>query len=103
MAEPPPSSSSDAPIEVTIEIRGKKATATHRPGTTLLQVARELGLSPPSSCEAGNCATCMAQLVSGEVHMRVNDALDDDEVAEGWILTCQSVPTASVHVTYDYV
>jgi ferredoxin len=91
------------PIEVTVEIGGQKGTLTHRPGTTLLQVARELGFSPPSSCEAGNCATCMARLVTGEVHMRVNDVLEDDEVAEGWILTCQSVPTTpTVHVAYEY-
>jgi hypothetical protein len=36
------------------------------------------------------------------VKMHVNDVLTDDEVAEGWVLTCQSVPTApSVHVVYE--
>jgi len=50
----------------------------------------------------GNCATCMAHLDAGEVTMRVNDALDDDEVAEGWILTCQAVPISrEVVVDYD--
>ncbi len=88
---------------VTVEVDGRTGSAVHQPGTTILQVARELGLSPPSSCEAGHCATCMARLVEGEVTMHVNDALDDDEVAEGWILTCQSVPTSpTVSVVYGY-
>jgi ferredoxin len=88
---------------VTIELDGRSASGDHHPGTTILQMARQLGLRPPSSCEAGNCATCMARLIEGSVEMRVNDALDDDEVAEGWILTCQSVPTSEVvHVRYGF-
>jgi ferredoxin-NADP reductase len=91
-----------ASTQVTIEIGGRVGTTEHHPGTTILQVARELGLSPPSSCEAGSCATCMAKLVQGEVSMRTNNALTPDEVADGWVLTCQSVPTsASVRVVYD--
>jgi hypothetical protein len=44
----------------------------------------------------------MAHLVEGQVEMFVNNALTDDEVAEGWVLTCQSVPTSpSVHVVYE--
>ena len=44
----------------------------------------------------------MARLVDGEVSMYVNNALTDDEVADGWILTCQSVPTTpTVHVVYE--
>ena len=88
---------------VTIQINGATHTTAYRPGTTILQTARQIGLSPPSSCEAGNCATCMAMLKDGTVHMRVNDVLEDDEVEEGWILTCQSEPTSpTVHVVYDY-
>jgi 3-ketosteroid 9alpha-monooxygenase subunit B len=87
---------------VTIEVAGKKGTTEHHPGTTILQVARQLGLSPPSSCESGSCATCMAKLVEGEVSMRTNNALTDDEVADGWVLTCQSVPTSPVvRIVYD--
>jgi hypothetical protein len=45
----------------------------------------------------------MARLVEGTVAMHVNNALTDDEVAQGWILTCQAVPTsASVHAVYSY-
>jgi len=59
-------------------------------------------MAPPFSCESGSCATCMAKLVEGTVSMFVNNALTDDELDEGWVLTCQSVPTSpSVHVVYE--
>lgn len=88
---------------VTIELAGRVDSVKYQPGTTILQTARQMGMTPPSQCEAGNCATCMARLVEGTVHMRVNDALDDDDLADGWILTCQSVPTSPViRVRYGF-
>jgi ferredoxin-NADP reductase len=88
---------------ITITLDGKTTTTAHVPGITLLEHARRAGLKPPFSCEAGNCATCMGHLESGEVKMRVNNALDDDEVADGYVLTCQSVPvTPDVTVVYEY-
>jgi len=88
--------------QVTIELAGRTDSVEHHPGTTILQMAREMGMPAPSSCESGSCATCMARLVEGEVSMFVNNALADDELEEGWILTCQSVPTSpSVHVVYE--
>lgn len=87
---------------VTILLDRQKASVNRVANETLLESARRAGLSPPFSCEAGNCGTCMAKLVEGEATMRVNDALDDDEVAEGYILTCQGVPdTESVTVEYE--
>ena len=89
-------------VRVTIEINGRKAVAQYRHGTTLLQTARSLDMRPPSSCESGNCATCMARLVQGSALMRNNTALTADEVADGWVLTCQAVPTSSaVYVVYE--
>ena len=68
----------------------------------MLETARRGGLRPPFSCEAGNCATCMAHLDEGSVTMRANNALSADELDEGWVLTCQSIPTsAEVVVNYD--
>ncbi|GAS92508.1 oxidoreductase FAD-binding subunit [Mycolicibacterium brisbanense] len=59
-------------------------------------------MTPPFSCEAGNCGTCMAKLLEGTATMRVNDALDDDEVADGYVLTCQAIPDCDqVTVSYD--
>jgi ferredoxin len=87
---------------VTILLDRQKASVPRVANETLLESARRAGLSPPFSCEAGNCGTCMAKLVEGKATMRVNDALDDDEVAEGYILTCQGVPdTESVIVEYE--
>jgi ferredoxin-NADP reductase len=92
-----------APTRVTIELDGRTESTDHHPGTTILQTAREMGMSPPFSCESGSCATCMARLLQGEVAMFVNNALTPDEVEEGWVLTCQSVPTTpAVHVVYGY-
>lgn len=88
---------------VTILLNGRVDSVEHRPGTTILQTARQMGMTPPSSCEAGNCATCIARLVEGTVIMRCNEALGDEDLEEGWILTCQSVPTsATVHVRYGF-
>lgn len=90
-----------APAEVTIVLKGRHHTVAYRSGDTLLDTARAGGLDAPYSCEAGECATCMAFLTEGAATMRVNNALDDDEVAEGWVLTCQAVPTTET-LTVEY-
>ncbi len=87
---------------ITIHLDRKKAEVPRRANETLLESARRAGLSPPFSCEAGNCGTCMAKLSEGSATMKVNDALMDDEVEEGYVLTCQAVPdTPSVTVHYE--
>src|SRR5437588_12997253 len=77
---------------VTIHLDRKKVSVPLVPGETLLESARRGGLEPPFNCEAGNCGTCMARLEEGHATMRVNDALEGDEVAERYILTGQGVP-----------
>lgn len=104
--EPAPESESAivAPTKsrVTIELGGRTDTVDHHPGTTILQAARQMAMAPPFSCESGSCATCMAKVIEGDVVMHVNNALTDDEVADGWVLTCQAVPaTPSVRVVYE--
>lgn len=87
---------------ITIQLDGSTASVGQRAGETLLESARRAGMGPPFSCEAGNCGTCMALLTEGTATMRVNDALTEDEVDEGYVLTCQAVPdTANVTVNYD--
>ncbi len=87
---------------VTIHLDRKKVSVPQIAGETLLETARRAGLSPPFSCEAGNCGTCMALLKEGKATMRANDVLEEDELADGYILTCQAVPdTTSVTVVYE--
>jgi len=101
-AEPDDGPASATATRITIESGGRTASTDHYPGTTILQTARQLELSPPSSCEAGSCATCMAKLLEGTASMRANNALTAEEVADGWVLTCQALPTSpTVHVSYD--
>ena len=88
--------------EVTIELGQQRVTVGYTAGDTLLQTARMAGLRAPSSCEVGSCGTCMARLTRGSARMLNNEALDPGEVAEGWVLTCQSLPTSrTVRVVYE--
>ncbi|MEZ0366622.1 2Fe-2S iron-sulfur cluster-binding protein [Mycobacterium sp. pUA109] len=101
-APAPTAATAEATGTVTIHLERKKVSVPRVAGETLLESARRAGLAPPFSCEAGNCGTCMAHISEGSATMRVNDALDDDEVADGYILTCQGVPdTASITVHYE--
>jgi ring-1,2-phenylacetyl-CoA epoxidase subunit PaaE len=60
------------------------------------------GLPAPYACKGGVCSTCRAKVLSGTVTMKKNYGLTDEEVAEGYVLTCQSVPTSDdVALSYD--
>jgi ferredoxin-NADP reductase len=87
---------------VVIKLGKQQHALGYRHGDTILETARSGGISPPFSCEAGNCATCMAHLDAGSATMRVNNALTPEELDDGWILTCQAIPTSpEVIVDYD--
>lgn len=87
---------------VTIHLDRKKVSVPRVAGETLLESARRGGLAPPFSCEAGNCGTCIAKLTDGHATMRANDVLEDDEIADGYILTCQGIPDSeSITVVYE--
>jgi ferredoxin len=93
---------SSATLSIVIRIDRRKHTIGYQPGDTILEAARRAGLGPPFSCQQGNCATCLAHIDAGSVSMRANNALSPEEVAEGWVLTCQAVPTSrEVVVDYD--
>ncbi|TDO17577.1 ferredoxin-NADP reductase [Mycobacterium sp. BK086] len=88
--------------EVIIELDRRTTTTQYRAGNTLLQTARMAGLKAPSSCETGSCGTCIAQLTDGAARMLNNNALTDDEVADGLVLTCQALPTTkTVRIIYE--
>ncbi|MFT5823896.1 MAG: ring-1,2-phenylacetyl-CoA epoxidase subunit PaaE [Crocinitomix sp.] len=71
-------------------------------GKDILQAAQDEDADVPFSCKGGVCCTCRAKLMEGTVKMDLNFALEEDEVADGFILTCQSHPTSEkVVVSYD--
>ena len=69
---------------------------------SVLEAALENNLDAPYACRAGVCSTCRGKVVEGEVEMAANHALEDYEVAQGYVLTCQSYPvTDTVEIDYD--
>ena len=71
-------------------------------GQNILDGALDNGVDLPFACKGGVCATCKAKLLEGEVDMDINHALEADELAAGYILTCQAHPVSDrVVVDYD--
>lgn len=86
-------------VSVTIDGRTRKVEFSQ---SNILDSARSAGLPAPFACKAGVCATCRAKVTSGKVEMAARYGLTDEEVAAGYVLTCQSVPSGEgVAVDYD--
>ena len=86
-------------VAVTLDGRTRRVPFT---AGNILDSARAAGMPAPFACKAGVCATCRARVTKGKVEMAARYGLTDDEVAEGYVLTCQSVPLGDgVAVDYD--
>jgi len=86
-------------VSVTLDGRTRKVPFT---AGNILDSARSSGLPAPFACKAGVCATCRAKVTKGKVEMAARYGLTDEEVAAGYVLTCQSVPLGDgVAVDYD--
>ena len=104
---PPPETTHAEPpagpgAEVTVILDGRSSTVTIPPGTPVLDGAQQVRPDLPFACKGGVCGTCRAQVTSGKVTMRRNYALEPEEVAAGYVLTCQALPASeTVTVSYD--
>jgi len=103
---PPPAGHAEAPAgpgaEVTVLLDGRRSTTTVPAGIPVLDGAQRVRPDLPFACKGGVCGTCRGRLVEGEVTMRRNYALEQEELDAGYILTCQSLPASpSVIVDYD--
>jgi ring-1,2-phenylacetyl-CoA epoxidase subunit PaaE len=88
--------------EVTVVLDGVTRTfLLEKAKENILEAGLRNGVELPYSCKGGVCSTCRCRLVDGEVDMDVNFALEDYEVARGFILACQSYPVTD-KVTIDY-
>ena len=87
---------------ITVKLDGRSFDFTlGQNGANILDAALSQGADLPYACKGGVCCTCRAKLVSGQVSMDVNYALEPEEVDQGFILTCQSHPT-SENVVIDF-
>ena len=88
--------------QATIKVGGKSLEVGIPDGRSVLDAALAAKLDLPYACKGGVCCTCKAMLVEGTVEMAVNYGLEADEIARGYVLTCQAMPTSDkVVVDYD--
>ncbi|MHA7876671.1 1,2-phenylacetyl-CoA epoxidase subunit PaaE [Roseivivax sp.] len=88
-------------VELTLDGTTRRFTMP-RDGTAILDAALSEDIDAPFSCQAGVCSTCRAKVLEGEVEMRTNHALEDYELREGYVLSCQCLPLSDrVVLTYD--
>jgi 3-ketosteroid 9alpha-monooxygenase subunit B len=91
-----------APAGLTVDLDGTQHSFAWTRQTKLLDLLLDKGLNAPYSCRAGQCSACACRIVSGEVKMLNNEILDSDDIADGIVLACQSLPlTDDVSVSYE--
>jgi ring-1,2-phenylacetyl-CoA epoxidase subunit PaaE len=88
--------------EASVTLDGSARSFTMDKDQTVLDAALENAIDAPYACKAGVCSTCRCKVLEGEVEMVANHALEDYEVQQGYVLSCQSFPvTDRVVVDYD--
>jgi ring-1,2-phenylacetyl-CoA epoxidase subunit PaaE len=88
---------------LTVTLDGRRSKIAFDAGKgNILESVQAAGLPAPYACKGGVCTTCRAKVVTGKVEMKKNYGLTDEEVADGYVLTCQAVPTSGdVVLNYD--
>lgn len=84
--------------EVIVQLNDEDRLISVQPQTSIMQAALDAGLKLIHSCLEGQCGACRAYLVSGEVDMKNNFSLFEEEVQAGQILLCQSFPLSGTVV-----
>ncbi len=78
--------------QVKVILDGMPHILTVKAGQTILESAIQANLDPPYACQEGSCSTCRALLHSGRVHLLEREGLSDNEMKQGYVLTCQCHP-----------
>lgn len=82
------------PQNIKLEFNNEIYSITVGENQSILQAALQNDIALPYSCRGGMCSTCIAKCISGKVEMSVNDVLLEDDLAEGWVLTCTGHPVS---------
>lgn len=98
---PPPAAAGGGEVAVTMTLDGRESRFTMDRGERVLDAALRVRSELPYACRGGVCSTCRAKLIDGEVTMASNWALEPEDIAAGYVLTCQSSPVTD-HLTVDY-
>lgn len=89
-------------VRVTVDLDGERHVLDWPREAHLLDVLRAAGLQAPFFCREGACSACACKISAGRVTMTHNGILEQEDLAEGWVLGCQALPaTDEVVVTYD--
>lgn len=89
-------------VQATLTLDGATAEITTNRETSILDTALNNGMDAPFACKAGVCSTCKCKVIRGEVEMVANHALEDYEVADGYVLACQSFAVSdAVSVVFE--
>ncbi len=92
----------DIESNVVVIIDGDEFPVHLNPGENILDAAHNAGADLPFACKGGVCCTCKAKILEGSARMDLNFALDEKEVEDGFILTCQAHPTSDkIVVSFD--
>ncbi len=86
---------------VKVILDGNTHEITVNNGETILEAAINADLDPPYACRVAACCSCKAKLIEGKVEMDDDEPLTEEEIEEGFILTCQSHPQTDCVVNYD--
>lgn len=90
--------------KVTLILDGEESSFEMLRDEVVLDVALSKGIDVPYSCQGGVCLTCMGKIEEGKAEMIENQLLSEDEINDGYLLTCQAVPKSeTLKINYDDV